>query len=226
MRILLLHHFPLEEGPVGPWVERWGRALVAAGHEVRALVVDQKRRAGERLCVRPVVCSAVETAADLPFALPQFGSSTPAGGLTFASLSDQQIAAYRDALRRHLDAEVNSFDPHVIHAQHIWIGGQLALETGVPYVLNAWGPELADYAADARYHRWVDQAAENAGQILVPDRTILEQVVAMFAPEAGATSVMSEGLQLNAPRGTPDIEAESVASLIASYQRARGGRVG
>ncbi len=225
MRILFVHHFPLDELPVGPWVDRWAQVLVAEGHEVRALVVDERRRAGDRIRVRRLVCSGVEAAADLPFALPRFGRLPPASGaMTFAGLSDDQIVAYRDALRHHLDAEVDGFDPHVIHAQYIWIAGQLVLETGVPYVLNAWGPELLDCAADPRYRRWADQAAENAGQILVPDRPLLDQVVSMFEPEAGATSIMAADLQLAALAGSHEGDSQAAAHLVATYERARGGR--
>ena len=225
MRILFLHHFPLEEPPIGPWVERSAQVLLAAGHDVRALVVDQRRSAGDRIRVRRVVCSGVETAADLPFELPRFGGSTPvAGGLTFVGLSTDQIVAYRDALRRHLDAEVDAFDPHVIHAQHIWIGGQLALETGVPYVLNAWGPELDDCAADPRYRRWVDQAAENAGQILVHEGALLEQVVATFELEPGAASVMVSDLHSAAAAGSREADNRAAAQLLATYERVRSGR--
>ena len=225
MRILFVHHFPLDELPVGPWVDRWAQVLVAEGHEVRALVVDERRRAGDRIRVRRVVCSGVEAAADLPYALPRFGSLPPAGGqMTFVGLSDDKIVAYRDALRHHLDAEVDGFDPHVIHAQYIWIAGQLALETGVPYVLNAWGPELLDCAADPRYRRWADQAAENAGQILVPDRPLLEQISVMFETQPGALSVMAGDLLLDPPASSPVAEAKASAQLIALYERARGSR--
>jgi hypothetical protein len=225
MRILLLHHFPLEEPPAGPWVERCAQVLSAGGHEVRAIVVDQRRLAGDRMRVRRVVCSSTETAADLPFDLPRFGSSPSVDQAhTFAKLSDQQVVAYRDALRSHLDAEVDAFDPHVIHAQHIWIGGQLALETGVPYVLNAWGPELLELATDPRYRRWVEQAAENAGQILAPDQTLLDQIVEMFEPESGAPSVMPPALQLAAPACSPDAEQSAGKQLLAIYENARGRR--
>ena len=49
-----------------------------------------------------------------------------------------QISRYRDAWRRRLDREVDRFNPHVIHAGHLWWDAQLALETGVPYVVSAW----------------------------------------------------------------------------------------
>jgi hypothetical protein len=153
MRILLMHHFPLGQSQAGPLVRKWSLSLESAGHETRLLIVDRQSRDDEPLTIDRVVCRADDATADLAFEIPQFSASQ---GLVFRALSDSQLAAYRDQLRRHLDAQIDRFDPHVIHAQHIWVQGQLALETGVPYVLNAWGPELIEYESDARYRNLAD----------------------------------------------------------------------
>jgi hypothetical protein len=134
---------------------------------------------GESFPLRAVICRADDPQADLPFALPGFTAATPAGVL-FADLTDEQLAAYREELRRQIDIEVAHFDPHVMHSQHVWIEGQLALETGVPYVLTAWGPELACAAADPRYRTLAEQAAENASRIVVGHASLGNQLAATF----------------------------------------------
>lgn len=177
MRVVLLHHFPLEHTHAGPLVRCWQAALTAAGNQVRVLLIDRQRPAAPDGVDR-IVCSATAADADLAFDLPQF--SETGTGPTFAELSDDQLAEYRDCQRQRLDAIVSEFDPHVIHAQHVWVQGQLALESGVPYVLSAWGPELDETRRDARYQPLVAQAAENAGRILTPSQALAHQVVAAF----------------------------------------------
>ncbi|HEX3724991.1 MAG TPA: glycosyltransferase [Pirellulales bacterium] len=218
-----MNHLPLEPLVAGQFVQRSATALVNAGHEVRVLLLDASGPADDRLQVRRIVCCDGDAKADLPFDVPRFtAESNSSAGPTFPSLTDLQVAEYREKIRRHLDVEVDQFDPHVIHAQHIWVQGQLALETGVPYVLNAWGAELFDYAADARYRAWADQAAENAARILVPDERLREQVVAMFEGVAENTAVMPADLL--APSASASVQA--VATLTAIYERARQERFG
>jgi hypothetical protein len=72
------------------------------------------------------------------------------------------------------------FDPQMIHAQYVWLGGQLALESGAPYVLTAWGPEFDCAAADERYQPLLDQAAENASRILAVDQALARRLAARY----------------------------------------------
>jgi hypothetical protein len=232
MRILFMHHFPLRHSPAGPWVQRWHLALAAAGHESRGLVVDSDANKGsgeskgDVLDSVRITCRPGDPAADLPFEMPCFSASPSVTTcLTFAALSDRQLAQYRERTRRRLDALIDTFDPHVIHAQHIWVQGQLALETGVPYLLNAWGPELIDYSSDERYRRLADQAAENAGRILVPHATLLEQVVTMFDAVAERAQVMPAGLHLSESASATE-QVQAAAELLALYQNVLAERFG
>ncbi len=178
MRILFLHHAPLEASAVGRLTARWQQSLASAGHEPRVLLVDG-RRDGATGDVDRVVCHAGDAAADLPFDVPHFDAER-AKTMTFRQLSDQQLHQYRDHLRRRLDRHVDQFNPHVIHVQYVGVWGQLAVETGVPYVVCAWGPELAASELDGRYAPLAEQAAANAGRILVPDLATLRLVAERF----------------------------------------------
>jgi hypothetical protein len=224
MRILLSHHAPIQQSPAGILIWQWALALEAAGDEVRLLVADQEHRFGERLPVERVVCGN-DPNADLQFALPRFSDEEPGTGRpAFDELSDAQLARYRDCLRRRLDNLIMRFDPHVIHAQHIWILGQLALESGVPYVLNAWHSELDEYERDARYQPLVEQAAENASRILVPDEVTKRRVETLFESTADRIVVMPA----RASVGSHDA-AEQIATgqqLHAIYQALLAERFG
>jgi glycosyltransferase involved in cell wall biosynthesis len=191
MRVLLTNHVPLHGSATGTYTYDLAVGLLQAGHEVRVLVLDEEAgRAGretgegaagddEPFTVRRVVCKAGDAAADLPFAFPCF-TAHPRSSQSFYALSDEQIARYRDVLRRCLDEEISAFDPQVVHTQHIWLLGHLALEAGVPYVLSATGSDLLAYAADERYRRFAEEAAENAGRILASSDYTRRQVLATF----------------------------------------------
>ena len=232
MRILFMHHFPLRHSEAGPWVRRSALALAAAGHESRCLVVDSDENKvsdenkRDALDTVRVTCRPGDPTADLPFEMPYFSAASPAAmPSTFAALSDRQLALYRERTRRRLDQLIESFNPHVIHAQHVWVQGQLALETGVPYVLNAWGSELIDYASDERYRRLADQAAENAGRILVPNAMLLEHLVTLFESAAERTQIMPPGLHLT-ESASPAEQRQAAVDLLAIYQTVLAQRFG
>lgn len=224
MRILLAHHFPLRQSETGRLVWDWAEALVAAGDEVRLLVVDEQHRFGEPLAIERVVCGD-DPNADLTFKLPCFSSEEADERPAFSSLSDAQLAQYRERLRRRLDAQVLQFDPHVIHAQHVWVLGQLALESGVPYVLNAWGPELVDCRADARYRALAEQAAENASRIFAADETIRRQLVALFDRADDRTVLLPDELRLGESHVSQS-RGQAAQRLQALYQSVLDERFG
>ena len=211
MRVLVTHHFPLNGSLVGRYSYELASALQQAGHEVRCLVVDTVRDGSEPFPVRRICCRSGDPTADLDFDIPAFASERQ-GRQTFETLSDLQLAAYREALRRLLDREVDDFDPHMIHAQHIWVQGQLALETGVSYLLSAWGEELESYAADPRYRPLADQAAENAGKILVSNEAMRDRVVERFESTAERTLVV------------PKLSAETMVEIYTATYEERFGR--
>ncbi len=167
MRILLLHDSPFDRGVAGQQARALMQGLLAAGHQVRALLGDDstaqhRQQQSFDPHVHRVTFGA--PAAELPQTLPYLDAARPAESVFFA-MTDQQIAEYRAAFRRHLDQEVTTFDPHLIHVQHLWLQGELALETGVPYVVAAFAEDFVAYDAQPRCQSWADQAAENAGRI-------------------------------------------------------------
>ncbi|HEY5311262.1 MAG TPA: glycosyltransferase [Pirellulales bacterium] len=183
LRILMTHHFPLDWPASGQNVGQLASQLRRRGHAVRCLVVDRRGHAGDDDSVRRIVCDPDSPVADLKFRLPTFapdGSHADAGTTSFLALTDDELTAYRDVLREALDDEVADFNPHIVHGQHIWIQGHLALEAGVPYLLTAWGPELEVQARDSRYRRYAQEAAENAGLIIAPDEPAHRAVAEAF----------------------------------------------
>lgn len=213
MRILLTHHFPLGHGTVGQYVADLAQALQSAQHDVHIVAVGHSRQR-DGLTLRAVACLQEGSRFALPFDVPWFGVE-PEGTLTFETLSSPQVSDYRDVLRHELDAEVETFDPQIIHSQHVWLWGQLALESGVPYVINAWGPELVSRARDDRYRTLADQAAENAGRIFVPDEHVRREVIDTFEEVALRTVLLDT-----------TVDAGLVAALVNHYQAVLDERFG
>jgi hypothetical protein len=226
MRVLLLHHFPLAQSPAGWLAWNWAAALGAGGDEARLLIVDDQRRFGEPLSVERVVCGD-DPNADLTFPLPRFSAAAEGNNRPlFSALSNVQLAQYRERLRRRLDAQIMHFDPHVIHVQHVWVLGQLALETGVPYVLNAWGPELDDAPLDERFRALAEQAAENASRILALDPAIRQRIETLFDVSADRMQLMPKELRLcDATVSAADQQAAG-RTLHALYQEVLDERFG
>lgn len=135
-------------------LRRLAAGLRAAGHTVRCLRADG-------------------VTADLP-------GFDDADRRSFDQLADEEISAYRETFRQRLDADVVDFDPQIIHTQHVWIQGHLALETGVPYILTARGPELRTYLRDPRYRRYADEAVAGAARILTAAPAVRDEVARLF----------------------------------------------
>lgn len=92
-------------------------------------------------------------------ALPQ--SNLPGRG------DERTMAELRESRRRALDQAVAQFNPHLIHAEGLTFWGQLACETGVPYVVTLVADDL-DHADGSRLKELAEQGAQNARCVLVP----------------------------------------------------------
>lgn len=215
MRILLTSHFPFDDPVAGPVVGELALALGRLGHRARCLVVDRRRQGAAPVAVERIVCSTVEPDADVAMDLPEFSDAACA----FTTLSDAQLADYRAALRRALDDQIAGFDPHVVHAQHVWLFGHLALESGVPYLLTAYGPELAAVSSDPRYRRLAQEAVENAGCVFVPDAETHRRMIAVFGDLDGHIE------PLPGVPGRP-LDDEAAAAVAATYLRVYRQRFG
>ncbi|MFO0895911.1 MAG: hypothetical protein U0836_00660 [Pirellulales bacterium] len=83
------------------------------------------------------------------------------------ALAETAVATLRERLRRQLDQAVTEFNPQLIHAEGLTFWGQLASETGVPYVATLVADDL-EHAEGSRPRELAEQGAENARCVLVP----------------------------------------------------------
>jgi hypothetical protein len=182
--------------------------LAAAGHHVRALIADVRR--DPRSAVRTLVCSPREPDADLPYELPLL-TAPRSSPRSFLALAGTRLAAYRDMFRAAFDTELETFDPEIVHVQHLWIDGHLALESGAPYVATAYGEELDAAGADEALLRFVRETAENAGRI--------------FTDEFRLQHILRERFEVPEERLSPaDVPLERLISIYRAVSDARFGR--
>jgi hypothetical protein len=177
MRVLLTSHQPFHQGIGGTNVYRLYDRLLAAGHEVRVFLAGAIRESKRE--TRTIVCAPNNPAAEFAHELPTLYTE-PFERHSFPSMNDQDLGEYREALRAGFDEEIAFFDPHIVHVQHLWIDGHLALESGAPYVVSAYTHELAALDADERFTRYVRETAENAGRILVNDSWLARELERRF----------------------------------------------
>lgn len=212
MRVLLTNHFPFHGSGTGTYTLDLAMGLLQAGHEVQAVIVDRQPTGDEAFPVRRVVCRGGDSAADLPFDFPCF-TAHPFSRQTFYDLSDAELAAYRQANRAVLDRAVDEFNPQIIHCQHIWLQGHLALETGVPYVLSAQGTDLMGYRREPRLRQVAQEAADNAGCILAASDFIRREVIATFDDVADRAETVLSAVHLEAYQRPPPDRAAGLARL-------------
>lgn len=214
VRILLSGHLTATDPQGGGQLARLAEGLVRAGHELQGVVAGARDDVAPAVRWRRVVFDADDPAADLDFALPRFGPSEQSGP-SFDKLTERQLARYRETMRRAMDTAISEFNPHVIHCQRAWLLGHLALETGVPYVITVWEPELELSHDDGRYSRFVCETVENAGRILAADRMVARRLVEICPDAAGRIVPM------------PDLGAPgAIDSVLAAYRAALDARFG
>lgn len=211
MRILLTSHDPLDTPGPGKIVDDWARRLTAAGHQVRVLCVEGLPHAETESHVRRVFCHPTDKQATVKLVRPSLISSTENEGRPFTSLTDRELSDYRDMLRVEFDREIDLYDPCMVHVQHLWFFGHLALEAGVPYVVSAHGGEFVAGRIDARFRRYMQETAENACRIFTHDA----------AAAAGTAALVGnlEGRVVPAPTTAESLPNIYHAALLERFGR-------
>ncbi|HEY4313025.1 MAG TPA: glycosyltransferase [Pirellulales bacterium] len=221
MRVLIASDIPIEEQGPGARSLSLAVGLDGAGHAVRMIDVGPAGVVSRRIGMRRVIAAPDNPRAELTFDAPHFGVR-PTLGRRFTELSDDELSTFRSTLRRALDAEIDDFDPQIVHCQQVWIMAHLALESGAPYVVTALREELAEFEFDSRYQRLAAEAAENASRVIVADAALAAEVQSRFGDLEGRVAIVP---------GLPEDPAQSldeacVAELTGLYATVLDERLG
>ena len=172
MKILMINHFPLEGSGSGTYTKNLATQLAKLGHEVCVILpentVDIPQYEGARL--HPVFFTNPDdpTATDagaLPFNFPCF-TTHPVSVMAFKDLSPEQMKGYLAEFQQALNEEVRSFQPDVIHGQHVWALPSLAAGYDVPLVLTAHGTDLMGYDKWPDLRHFAETAMDAACKVI------------------------------------------------------------
>lgn len=184
MKITLINHFPLTGSGSGTYTRNIAEYLVDRGHDVSIIFPEnvpvQKIDGLEGVELFPVYFTGDEPVDDaLPFNFPCF-TTHPRSLQTFAQLNDVQMKQYLDAFNRALDHVCASFQPDIIHGQHMWILSMLAAERSVPTVVTIHGTDMMGCEKWPDLKRYADRAAEKCSAALAISHDNYNQALNLF----------------------------------------------
>ena len=203
MKILMINHFPLAGSGSGTYTKNLAVHLHALGNEVTVILPENTDQIEEVEGIRlhPVFFTAdgdshpgsdnsgttIDNA--LPFNFPCF-TTHPRSVQTFAGLSDEEMEMYKAAFEKAIDEEIETFQPDIIHGQHVWILPSLAVGKGVPLVLTAHGTDLMGYDKWPQFREYAEKAMEACSSVISISKDNCELIEERF-PDQKDKIVMS-----------------------------------
>lgn len=164
MKILVANHFPLEGSGSGIYTQNVARELIGQGHEALVITPSHEQQDGYPFPVRSILFSPQVGEADekgrLPFNFPCF-TTHPLSTTKYADLDEAQREEYVAAFDSAIFEEANTWQPDIIHAQHLWTTAYVASKLDLPYVVTAHGTDLMGFRW---YEEWKAMALAGAAK--------------------------------------------------------------
>ena len=200
MKVLMINHFPLEGSGSGTYTKNLAMQLAKRGHEVCIILPENTASYPEYEGIRLHPVFFTNTDADepekiegaLPFNFPCF-TTHPVSTTAFSDLNHIQMGDYLGAFRAALEEELDSFEPDIIHGQHVWALPSLAAGYDVPLVLTAHGTDLmgCDKWPDLRH--FAETALKGASRVICISADNEALVRTMFPEHADKIVRMRNG---------------------------------
>ena len=213
MKILMLNHFPLQGSGSGIYTLNVALELQRAGHEVIVITPDHHPVDDSPFTTKTILFSNGSNKAELDFNFPCF-TTHPRSTMTFYELSDEQVEAYMNAWRRHVNAEIKAFQPDIIHAHHVWITPYIANETGLPYVISCHGTDLMGFKRGPRYRDYALTAAQNAHATIAISRQVKNDAMSSYQLPEEKVPLIGNGFGSDHFKLLPNV---SKASVLAEF---------
>lgn len=195
MKVLLINHFPLTGSGSGVYTTNIAKSLIAKGHGV-CVIMPEITKNYEKipgLKMHPVYFKAKEQIeGQLPFNFPCF-TTHPYSTNNFNQLTYEEEMMYRSAFTEALEEEIASFQPDIIHGQHIWILSNLATQYDVPVVITAHGTDLLGHQASTRFHADTNHAVDACKEIITISKDNTDLVLSTFPNAKGKVSWIKNG---------------------------------
>ena len=147
MRILLINHFPLQGSGSGVYVINIAKSLEKKGHKTCIITPENTSIFSDfkNIKLHPVFFKYKEKIeGQQDFNFPCFDPH-PRSNFLFGEMTNIQLKKYKTAFKKAIEEEIRDFKPDIIHAQHIWILSNVALEYKSPVVVTSHGSDIMGY---------------------------------------------------------------------------------
>lgn len=195
MNILLVNHFPLQGSGSGVYVLNIAKSLIKKGHNVCIITPENTTYLLniENIKLHPVFFKYEEKIeGQQKFNFPCFDPH-PRSNLLFDDMTDLQLEQYKNAFRKAIQEEILQFKPDVIHAQHIWIISEVALEYNIPVIVTSHGSDIMGYEAWPRFHNVMFKVAKDCKKIIAISNHSKEEIANIFKENKEKIITISNG---------------------------------
>jgi len=215
MKVLLINHFPLEGSGSGTYTRDVASFLQKNGHQACIIFPENNKPdelEGVLLC--PVYFNGSSASADaLPFNYPCF-TTHPRSTTTFADLSNDELDEYFAAFDKAISEAIDTFEPDIIHVQHIWFLSYLASKHGLPFVVTAHGTDLMGFEKWPELREYAVIAADTADRVITISKDNYRATIETYPQIESKTVLLSNGY--NNEIFYP--ESVSRSALLANYE--------
>lgn len=112
---------------------------------------------------------------------------------TFKNLSDDELSAYLDYMKKHLKQVIEDFQPHVIECQHIWAIDHLVKELGHSYICVAHHSDQLGFLYDSRMRKIALESASEAHYIFAISEFVRDELIELYNVPADKVITIPNG---------------------------------
>ena len=194
MKILLINHFPLEGSGSGIYTKNIAISLTKKGHQV-CIIMPENRKIKEiaEIKLHPVYFKDKEEIINqLLFNFPCF-TTHPYSNKTFYDLTDNELEQYKQKFIEAIKYEVDTFNPDIIHSNHIWILSSLAANFKKPLIVTMHGTDLIGYNKTQKYKKEILNVLSSAKKIITVSKDNYKLLNEIFPDVANKTVLIPNG---------------------------------
>ena len=195
MRILLINHFPLQGSGSGVYVANIAKSLEKKGHKTCIITPENTSDFSnlKDIKLHPVFFKheeEIEGQQEFNFAC---FDPHPRSNLLFSNMTKLQLEKYENAFRKAIEEEIEEFKPDIIHAQHIWIISNVALDYNIPVIITSHGSDIMGYQVWPEFHDVMFNVADGCKKIVAISNHSREVIADIFSKNKEKIITISNG---------------------------------
>ena len=199
MRILLINHFPLQGSGSGVYVINIAKSLEKKGHKTCIITPENTSIFSDfkNIKLHPVFFKYKEKIeGQQDFNFPCFDPH-PRSNFLFGEMTNIQLKKYKTAFKKAIEEEIRDFKPDIIHAQHIWILSNVALEYKIPVVVTSHGSDIMGYEHFPQFRDVMYKVASGCKTIIAISNYSKEMIGNIFKENRDKIITISNGYDKN-----------------------------